>query len=50
MSKVLWKDPDGANLKSICDNLGAVHSRDVDGKQLDEKIVDCKMLVSSRVT
>jgi len=27
-----------------------VHSRDVDGKQLDEKIVDCKMLVSSRVT
>jgi len=27
-----------------------VYSRDVDGKQLDEKILECKMLVSSRVT
>ena len=50
MSKALWKDPDGASQKYICDNLGAVYSRDEDGKQWDEKILDCKMLVSSRAT
>jgi len=27
-----------------------LYSSDVDGKQLYEKIVDCKMLISSRAT
>jgi len=31
----LWKT------KFMCDNLGAVHSSDVDGKQLYENIIDC---------
>ena len=43
-------DPDCEKLKSTFDNLGAVHSSDVDGKQLYQKILDCKMLVSSRAT
>jgi len=47
MSNALWKDPDCEKLKSTCDNLGAVYSSDVDGKQLYEKSLDCKMLVSS---
>ena len=34
---------------AVSDNL-AVYSSDVDGKQLCEKILDCKMLVSSRAT
>jgi len=50
MSNVLWKSPDCEKLKSTCDNLGAVYSWDVDGKQVDEKILDCKMLVSIRTT
>ena len=50
MSKALLKDPDCEKLKSTCDNLGAVCSSDVDGKQLHEKSLDCKMLVSSGVT
>ena len=50
MSKALWKGPDCQKLKSTCDNLGAVYNSDVDGKQLDEKIIDCKMVVSSRAT
>jgi len=44
------KDPDCEKLKSTFDNLGAVHSSDVDGKQLYQNILDCKMLVSSRAT
>ena len=50
MAKALWKDPDCEKQKSTCDNLGTVYSSDVDGKQLYEKIPDCTMLVSSRVT
>ena len=50
MSRALWKDPDCEKLKSMCDNLGAVYSSDVDGKHLYEKSLDCKMLVSSGVT
>jgi len=42
MSKALWKGPDCEKLKSMCENLGAVYSSDVDGKQLYEKILDCK--------
>jgi len=40
--------PDCEKLKSMCENLGAAYSSDVDGKQLYEEILDCKMLVSSR--
>jgi len=50
MSKAFWKGPDCEKLKSTCDNLGGVHSSDVDGKQLYEKSLNCKMLVSSGVT
>jgi len=50
MPKVLWKGPDCEKLKSTCGNLGAVYIWDVDGKQLNEKILDGKMLVSSRAT
>jgi len=50
MFKALWKGPDCEKLKSTCDNLGAVSSSDVDGKQLYEKSLEyCKMLVSSGV-
>jgi len=38
---------DCEKLKSTCDNLGALYSSDVDGKQLYENIPDCKMLFSS---
>jgi len=34
----------------MCDNLGVVYSSDEDGKQLYEKSLDCKMLLSSGVT
>jgi len=44
------KGPDCEKLKSTCDNLGAVYSSDVDVKQLYEKSLNCKMLVSSGVT
>jgi len=50
MSKALWKDPDCEKLKSTCDNLGAVYTSNVDGKQLYEKSLDCKMLVSVGIT
>jgi len=50
MSNALWKGPDCEKLKSTCDNLGSVYSSDVDGKQLYEKSLDCKMLVSSGAT
>jgi len=33
---------------TVSDMLGAVYSSDVGGKQLYQKILDCKMLVSSR--
>jgi len=49
MSTAFWKGPDCEQLKSTCDNLGAVSSSDVDGKQLYEKSLDCKMVVSSGV-
>jgi len=50
MSNALWKGPNCEKLKSTCDNIGAVYSSDVDGKQLYEKSLVCKMLVSSGVT
>jgi len=50
MSKALWKGPDFETLKSTSNNLGAVYSSDIDGKQLYEKTVYCKILVSSRAT
>ena len=50
MSKAMWKGPDCEKLKSTCDNLGVVYSSGVDGKQLYEKSLDCKILVSSVVT
>jgi len=50
MSKALCKGLDCEKLKSTCDNLEAVYSSEVDGKQLDEKILDCKMLVSGPAT
>jgi len=43
MSKALWNGPDCEKLKPTCDNLGAVHSSDIDGKQWYEKILDGKM-------
>ena len=48
MSTALWKGPDCEKLTSKCDNLGAVYSSDVDDKQLYEKVLDSKMLVSGR--
>jgi len=33
---------DCKELKSICENLGAAYSSDVDGKQLYKEILDCK--------
>jgi len=50
ISKALWKGPDCEKLKSMCGNLGAVYSSDVDGKESYEESLDCKMLVSSGVT
>jgi len=50
MSKVFWKGLDCEKLKSTCDNVGAVYCSDVDDKQIYEKSLDCKMLVSSDVT
>ena len=35
--------------ESMCENLGAVYSSDIDGKQLYDDIIDCKMLISSLV-
>ena len=49
-SKALCKGPDCEKLNSAFDNLGAVYSSDVGCKQLYEKILGCKMLVSSRAT
>jgi len=48
MFKALLKGPNCEKLKCTCDNLAAVYSSDVDGKQLNNKILDFKMLVSSR--
>jgi len=39
--------PDCEKLQYMCDDLEAVYSSNVDGKQL-YKILDCKMLISSR--
>ena len=39
---------DYGNLESLCDNLASVYSDSLDGKQLYGKIIDCKMLISSR--
>jgi len=32
----------------MCEKLVAAYSSDVDGKQLCEEVLDCKMLISSR--
>ena len=39
---------DCRNLESLCDNLASANSDDLDGKQLYGKIIDCKMLISTR--
>jgi len=39
-----------ATALTVSDNLGAVFSWDVNGKQLYETILDCKMLISRRST
>ena len=40
---------DCGNLESLCDNLASVYSDDLDGNQLYEEIIDCKMSISSRI-
>ena len=40
---------DCENLESLCDNLASVYSDDLDSNQLYEEIIDCKMLISSRI-
>ena len=40
---------DCGNLESLCDNLASVYSDDLDGNQLCKEIIDCKMLMSSRI-
>jgi len=42
--------PDCEKLKSTCEDLGTVYSSVVYNKHFNEEILDCKMLVSSRVT
>jgi len=42
--------PDIEKIKFMCENLRAVCSSDVGGKQFYEEIHDCKMLASSRAT
>jgi len=39
---------DSNDLKTKCENLGELYSSDVDGQQLYEEILDCRMLLSSR--
>jgi len=50
MSKAFVTVSDSKKLNSMWDNLGVVYSSDADGKQLYEKLLDCKMLVSIRAT
>ena len=40
---------DCENLESLCDNLASVYSDDLDSNQLYGEIIDCKMLISSRI-
>jgi len=42
--------PNYEKLKSMCENLGALFSSDIGGKQVCKDILDFKMLVSSRAT
>ena len=39
---------DSNDLKKKCENLDELYSSDVDGQQLSEEILDCRMLLSSR--
>ncbi|XP_013789878.1 uncharacterized protein LOC106473743 [Limulus polyphemus] len=39
---------DSNDLKKKCENLGDFYSSDVEGQQLYEEILDCRMLLSSR--
>ncbi|XP_013778831.1 uncharacterized protein LOC106463354 [Limulus polyphemus] len=39
---------DSNDLKKKCENLGELYSSDVEGQQLYEEILDCRMLLSSR--
>ena len=39
---------DSNDLKKKCENLGELYSSDVDGQQLHEEILDCRMLQSSQ--
>ena len=43
----LCYDTDSNDLKKKCENLGEFCSSDVDGQQLYEEILDCRMLLSS---
>ena len=44
----LCHDADGNDLKKKCEHLGELYSSDVDGQQLYEEILECRMLLSSR--
>ena len=44
----LCHDPDSDDLRKKCNILGEFYSYDVDGQQLYEEIIDCKMLPSNR--
>jgi len=46
----LWQSCLWKTKMSTCEKLGSVYSSDKNGKQLYEKILDCKMLVSSHAT
>lgn len=48
--KGLCYDADTNDLKIKCENLGKFYSCDIDGQQLYEEILDCRMLLSSRVS
>lgn len=44
----LCYDADSNNLKMKCENLSDFYSCDIDGQQLYEEILDCRILLSSR--
>jgi len=50
MFKALSEGPDYEKLKSTCDSIGDVYSSNAGGMQLNVKLIDCKMLVSSCAT
>lgn len=48
--KTLFCDVESDDLKEKCKNLGDVYRCDIDGQQLYEEILDCKILLSTRKT